>query len=114
MAVYGAAKAFVLSFTASLWAESRASGVTVFALSPGATRTEFNSVVGTDDATSGARMRTPEQVVRTALSHLQRRNPGPAVVDGPGNAFGAWLVGALPRRMVARAMSWVTDPSRRR
>ncbi|KJQ52496.1 Sulfoacetaldehyde reductase [Microbacterium sp. SA39] len=78
MAVYGAAKAFVLSFTESLWAETRASGVTVFALSPGATSTEFNSVVGTDDATSVARMRTAEDVVATALAHLERRNPGPA------------------------------------
>ena len=46
-----------LSFTESLWAELRGTGVIVFALSPGATSTEFNSVVGTDDATAGARMR---------------------------------------------------------
>ncbi|MCT2084910.1 SDR family oxidoreductase [Microbacterium enclense] len=114
MAVYGAAKAFVLSFTESLWAESRAAGVTVFALSPGATSTEFNAVVGTDDATAGARMRTPEQVVDTALTHLQRRRPGPSVIDGAGNALGAWLVTVLPRRLVAGAMYWVTDPARRR
>ncbi|WP_230009623.1 SDR family oxidoreductase, partial [Microbacterium sp. Bi128] len=63
MAVYGAAKAFVLSFTESLWAELRDTGVTVFALSPGATSTEFNTVVGTDDATAGATPRTPDDVV---------------------------------------------------
>ena len=77
MAVYGAAKAFVLSFE-SLWAELRGTGVTVFALSPGATATEFNDVVGTEDATSGARKRTAEDVVGTALRHLARRDPGPA------------------------------------
>lgn len=85
MAVYGAAKAFILSFTESLWAETRGTGVTVFALSPGATSTEFNAVVGTDDATAGARMRTPDDVVATALTHLARRNPGPSVIDGPLN-----------------------------
>ena len=52
--------------------------MTVFALSPGATATEFNDVVGTEDATSGARKRTAEDVVGTALRHLARRDPGPA------------------------------------
>ena len=48
MAVYGAAKAFVLSFTEALWYESRGTGLRVLALSPGATSTEFFGVVGTD------------------------------------------------------------------
>jgi short-subunit dehydrogenase len=46
MAVYGAAKAFVLSFTEALWYESRDTGLWVLALSPGATSTEFFDVVG--------------------------------------------------------------------
>jgi NAD(P)-dependent dehydrogenase (short-subunit alcohol dehydrogenase family) len=89
MAVYGAAKAFVLSFTESLWIELRGTGVTAFALSPGATSTEFNTVVGTDDATAGARMRTADDVVATALAHLDSRNPGPSVIDGSTNRIGA-------------------------
>nr|BFF20342.1 hypothetical protein GCM10025730_38630 [Promicromonospora thailandica] len=59
MAVYSATKAFVLHFTEALWAELRHTGLTVFALSPGATSTEFNDVVGTEEATAGARKRTP-------------------------------------------------------
>ncbi|MFG6444141.1 SDR family NAD(P)-dependent oxidoreductase [Microbacterium sp. P07] len=114
MAVYGAAKAFVLSFTESLWAETRASGVTVFALSPGATSTEFNAVVGTDDATAGARMRTPEEVVATALAHLDRRNPGPSVIDGSANRIGANIGRVLSRRRTAAMMHRLTDPARRR
>jgi uncharacterized protein len=39
MAVYGATKAFVLSFSASLWAEYRTSGIRVVAVCPGATDT---------------------------------------------------------------------------
>lgn len=113
MAVYGAAKAFVLSFTESLWAELRGSGVTVFALSPGATATEFNDVVGTDDATAGARMRTPEQVVATALAHLRGRNPGPSVVDGGANRFAATASRWLSRRTVVTMMNRMTDPARR-
>ena len=113
MAVYGAAKAFMLSFTESLWAENRTTGVTVFALSPGATSTEFNAVVGTDDATAGARMRTPEDVVATALAHLDRRNPGPSVIDGSSNRIGASIGRVMSRRGTVTMMHRLTDPARR-
>ncbi|MCA5893333.1 SDR family oxidoreductase [Isoptericola sp. NEAU-Y5] len=113
MAVYGAAKAFVLSFTEALWAETRHTGATVFALSPGATSTEFNAVVGTDDATAGAAMRTAGQVVQTALAHLERRRPGPSVIDGTTNRLGAALSRLMSRRATAAAMHRITDPARR-
>lgn len=113
MAVYGAAKAFVLSFTESLWAETQGSGVTVFALSPGATSTEFNAVVGTEDATAGARMRTASDVVATALTHLERRSPAPSVIDGRGNRIGVTPIRLLSRRATATIMRRVTDPARR-
>jgi len=113
MAVYGAAKAFVLSFSESLWAELRGTGVTVFALSPGATSTEFNAVVGTEDATAGARMRTPEDVVATALAHLERRDPGPSVVDGRSNRIGAFLTRIPSRRASVTMTERLTDPARR-
>ncbi len=113
MAVYGAAKAFVLSFTESLWAESQGSGVTVFALSPGATSTEFNAVVGTEDATAGARKRTADDVVSTALAHLDSRNPGPSVIDGSGNRVGAVLGRLMGRRATVAMMYRLTDPARR-
>ena len=41
MAVYGASKAFVLSFTEALWAEERKHGVRVLAVCPGLTDTPF-------------------------------------------------------------------------
>jgi short-subunit dehydrogenase len=114
MAVYAAAKAFVLSFTEALWAEMQGSGVTVFALSPGATSTEFNAVVGTEDATAGARKRTPADVVSTALAHLERRSPGPSAIDGTSNRIGA-VVSRIPsRRQSVRMMNRLTDPARRR
>jgi uncharacterized protein len=114
MAVYGAAKAFVLSFTESLWAELRDTGVTVFALSPGATSTEFNSVVGTDDATAGATPRTAADVVSTALAHLESRHPGPSVIDGASNRVAATALKLASRRTAANMMHRMTDPARRR
>lgn len=80
--VYSAAKAFVLSFTESLWAETRGTGVRVLAFAPGVTNTEFFDVVGTDDARGGSRAQTPEQVVSEALRVLERKNPPPSWVSG--------------------------------
>ncbi len=53
MAVYGASKAFVLSFTEALWQECRGTGVRVLALCPGATETEFFARTGEEFLTDG-------------------------------------------------------------
>ncbi|UOQ90308.1 SDR family oxidoreductase [Agromyces endophyticus] len=112
MAVYGATKAFVLSFTEAIAYETRESGLRVLTVSPGATRTEFFDVVGTEDASVGS-FQTPEQVVSLALSRLDRRSTPPSVVAGRANAVASSLVGWLPRR-VALSMSGrvVTGPTR--
>lgn len=83
--VYAAAKAFVLSFTESLWAESRGTGLRVLAFAPGVTSTEFFEALGTTAADGGASHRTPEQVVADALRVLERRDPPPSTVSGRGN-----------------------------
>src|SRR5690606_38302708 len=46
MPVYAATKSYVLSLSEALWAEARDHNVTVMALCPGATRTEFFDVAG--------------------------------------------------------------------
>lgn len=97
MALYGATKAFVLNFTEALAYETRGTGLGVLALSPGATRTEFFDVVGSEDAAVG-RFQTPEQVVRLALRQLDRRKTPPSIVSGAANALSARLVRLMPRR----------------
>jgi short-subunit dehydrogenase len=97
MAVYGATKAFVLSFTEALAYETRESGLRVLALSPGATRTEFFDVVGTEDAAVG-RFQTPSQVVGLAVRELDRGRRA-SVVSGWANAVSAKLAGLMPRRL---------------
>lgn len=49
MSVYYASKAFVLSFSEALWEECRHHGVTVTALCPGPTTTEFGEISGMSD-----------------------------------------------------------------
>ncbi|QPZ40067.1 SDR family NAD(P)-dependent oxidoreductase [Paramicrobacterium chengjingii] len=101
MAVYAASKSFVVRFTEALAHEVRWSGVTVMAVSPGPTATEFYNTSGTTE--SGVRFQTPDQVVTTALDALQRRNPPVSVISGARNRWIKRLVGTLPARIVVRA-----------
>ena len=98
MAVYAASKAFVIRFTEALAHETRTSGATVLAVSPGPTRTDFYAGSGT--ATTGVRFQTPAQVVATTLSALERRRPPVSVVSGAGNRLTRRMVGLLPTRLV--------------
>ena len=104
MAVYGASKAFVLSFTEALWAEERKHGVRVLAVCPGLTDTPFFELAG--EAAAGAASgsaaraftRTPQQVVDHTIRALAGGKP--SFVDGLSNAFVARVVTrALPRRL---------------
>jgi short-subunit dehydrogenase len=97
MAVYGAAKAFVLSFSQGLWAEVRPLGVGVVAVCPGPVATKFMEAVGTTDATVGS-ARTPEQVVSATLRTLDRG--GSMVTPGLPNAALHLINRLLPRRVV--------------
>lgn len=51
--VHGATKAFVLSFSEVLWAETRGRGVRVLALCPGATETGFFDAVVSEEMGAG-------------------------------------------------------------
>jgi short-subunit dehydrogenase len=102
MAVYGATKAFVLNFTEALWAEARGTGLTVLAVCPGPTRTEFFDVVGSEDAAVG-RMQTADQVVTTALRALDRRSTPPSVVSGLMNWVSSVSTRFATRRIGALA-----------
>jgi hypothetical protein len=78
-ATYGASKAFVLSLSQALWAETRGTGVTVTALCPGPTRTGFVDALGSDVSQTAIyrRLAAPEPVVAAGLRALDR---GRAVV----------------------------------
>ena len=85
MAVYGATKAFVLSFTEALWAEERRHGIRVLAVCPGATATEFFDVAG-ESAAVGVK-RSARQVVDHTMREIDGRKT--SFVDGTLNAFTA-------------------------
>lgn len=99
MAVYGATKAFVLSFTEALWFEARHSGLRVLALSPGATGTDFFEIAGNDEQ-FGSKRQTPAEVVALAMRTLDKPNGPGTVISGFGNRAAAWGERFAPRRMV--------------
>ncbi|MFV2196406.1 SDR family NAD(P)-dependent oxidoreductase [Nocardiopsis sp. LOL_012] len=113
LAVYGAAKAFVLTFTEALWYESRGTGLRVLALSPGATQTEFFEVAG-EGADGGMSRTTPETVVRTALKTLDRRNPPPSVIVGRLNRIASSTTTLLSRRHATMVLGSMMSPEKGR
>ncbi len=72
MSVYAASKVFALHFSEALWAETNERGVTVTALCPGTTSTDFFDVAGVSGWLKKRRSQTPEQVVRAALKGLDK------------------------------------------
>lgn len=99
MAVYGATKAFVLSFTEALWAETRTTGVRVVALCPGATETGFFDAAGKEFLTSGRQ--TADHVAEFGLRAFFNGR-GPTVVPGLANKLGATGYRFVPRAALAR------------
>src|SRR5215472_15926061 len=100
-ATYGAAKAFVLSFSQALWEETRHRGVTVTALCPGPTKTGFVDALSNAEASQTAiyaRLGEPAPVVDAGLRALDRGVP--IVVPGLRNQTMAFLPRITPRRFI--------------
>ncbi|HUL58141.1 MAG TPA: SDR family NAD(P)-dependent oxidoreductase [Anaeromyxobacteraceae bacterium] len=109
LSVYGATKAFVVSFTEALAEELRGTGVRVTAFCPGPVETEFGAVAGT-----GARFAdvpgilAADRAARDALAALGRGT----VVSVPGglNRVMAGLGRVLPRGLLRRVSRRVLAP----
>jgi len=107
MAIYRAAKAFVTSFSESLWMEGRDNGVSVTCLRPGLTSSKFHERAGTGGLrlhTLGSSM-TPQKVAEQGYRAFQRNRR--VFVTGFDNRFLAKLVPFMPRRAVLNLASFV-------
>jgi short-subunit dehydrogenase len=105
MAVYGATKAFVRSFSEALHEEVRARGVRVLALCPGPTATEFF-----DGSVAGPRgpVRTVRDVVTTALRAYDAGSS--VVIDGSSNQLLIALANLIPRRWATKVAARIMRP----
>ena len=102
-AVYGAAKAFVLSYTHALRAELQGSGVTASVLCPGPVHTGFGERMGISDADAEALLPAPlwvpaAEVAREAIDGLQTGRP--VIIPGRFNRAAAALYHLAPRRLL--------------
>lgn len=113
LAVYAAAKSFVLSFSQSLWYEAKQHGVKVFSFAPGPTRTEFFDVIG-ETATVVGRLQSADQVAAAGLRALDRRRTPPSAVSGAGNTVSAALARLTPRRVLMPALARSLRPVKTR
>lgn len=102
-AVYGASKAFVLSYTRALWAELRGTGVTATALCPGPVRTGFGESAGfsMDDAARLLPKPLWVSAPEVARAGVDGMAAGRAVViPGRANRAAAALYHLAPRRLL--------------
>ena len=72
MGAYAATKAYLLHFSEALWAESRQRGVTVTALCPGTTRTDFFNVSGAPNWLEKHSSQEVKPVVRVGLKAFEK------------------------------------------
>ncbi|MBT3510225.1 MAG: SDR family oxidoreductase [Nitrospina sp.] len=98
--IYSATKWFVMSFSEGLYGEYRDTGVTIFALCPGATATNFFSIAHPDDDLSKANFDTSEYVVEQGIDgFLKDKN---YVVVGLRKYLMAQVPRFFSRRMIIR------------
>ena len=100
--LYAAAKAFMIRFSESLAMECDGTGVSIQALCPGFTYSEFHDVVGTRDIVSkmpGYMWMNADEVVRISLTHFGKPRAPVMLVPGRVNR----LLSFLSRKLSYRA-----------
>lgn len=100
MAVYYATKSYVLSFSEALAEELKTTGVTVTALCPGPTQSEFQKAAHMEDSTlvKNKKLPTAEEVAKFGFRAMMQGKR--IVVHGFTNKLFVFLVRFLPRNVV--------------
>ena len=101
LAVYGAAKAFISSLSASLQCELGEGSVRLLCFHPGFTATPFISSAGMDLAKVSPRLISSPEALARHIVRSMKRNRSWAYSDAAGR-FGAALAAALPHRLRIR------------
>jgi short-subunit dehydrogenase len=102
-ATYGAAKAFVLSYTDAMSQELRGTGVTAATLCPGPVRTTFGEDAGIPDEEAEKSLpkflwKEPDEVAKTAIDGLASGKR--VIFSGAPNHIAAVINQHMPRRLL--------------
>ncbi len=96
MAAYAASTSYILHFSEALWAECRSRGVTVMALCPGVTRTDFFDRAGAAGWLEKHTAMPAAKVIKAALKGLEKRRQ--YIVPGWKNYLVSIMVRLTTRR----------------
>jgi short-subunit dehydrogenase len=109
--VYAASKAFVLAFTESLINELKDTNVTMTALLPGASDTDFFHKAGAEESYvyQKTSLSEPEQVARDGYEALLKGER--KVISGLKNKIQATMTNVLPESALAGMMKKQMEPS---
>lgn len=113
-AVYGGTKAYVLSFTEALISELKGTGVTLTALQPGATDTDFFNKAGAQDSkivADKSSLADPAKVAKDGYDALMRGDD--KEVSGAKNKLQSAMSNVMPDTMLADNMKKQSEPQKK-
>lgn len=111
LSVYAATKAFVLSFSAALAEELRDTNITVTALLPGATDTDFFHKAGQEDTVTyrESTLASPEEVARDGYEALMKGES--KIISGAKTKMHVWMSDLLGTKGAAANARKQNEPS---
>jgi uncharacterized protein len=110
LAVYGASKAFALSFAEAIRYELKDSGVTVTALQPGPTDTRFFERARMEDTRiARGKKDAPAEVAREGVKAMLAGRES-VIASSLMSRFQGYVNEVLPERVKATGQAWMTRP----
>jgi uncharacterized protein len=110
-AVYGGTKAYVLGFTEALISELKDTDITITALQPGATDTDFFNKAGAQDSkivADKSKLSDPAEVAKDGYKALMSGDD--KVVSGMKNKMQSAMSNVMPDTMLADQMKKQSEP----
>tara|TARA_B100001778_G_C18509273_1_gene593397 strand:- start:684 stop:1100 length:417 start_codon:yes stop_codon:yes gene_type:complete len=101
--IYAATKAFVTSFTLSLYEEYRKKNIQVLGVCPGYTKTNFNKRAHVNDAPAVGYLMSSEQVVDQSLKAYSKGKF--LIINGKINKLTKILTSIFPKKLVLKFVS---------